>query len=126
MNVPDDLRYTSDHEWAKLEGKKVTVGVTDFAQDSLGDVVFVQLPELNSPVKAGQACGEVESTKSVSDIYAPVDGIVVEVNTQLNDNPERLNDDPYGKGWICVIELDDISEYENLLSPDAYRESISE
>ncbi len=124
MNVPDDLRYTSDHEWVRLEDGKVRIGITDYAQDALGDVVYVQLPEPGSKVEAGASFSEVESTKSVSDIYAPVSGVVADVNTELADAPQRLNEDPYGEGWICVIEPSDPSAYEALLSPEAYRELI--
>src|SRR5919199_4485928 len=98
MNVPDDRRYTSDHEWARLEDGRVRVGITDYAQDALGDVVFVQLPEVGAAVEAGGSCSEGESTKSVSDVYAPVAGTVVEVNSALADAPQRLNQDPYGEG----------------------------
>lgn len=123
-NVPDDLRYTGDHEWARLEDGRVRIGITDYAQDALGDVVFVQLPEPGTQVEAGASCGEVESTKSVSDIYAPVAGVVVEVNSELGDAPQRLNEDPYGEGWICVIEPADASAYEALLDAAAYRSLI--
>ncbi len=125
MNVPDELRYTSDHEWARLEDGKVRIGITDYAQDSLGDVVFVQLPEPGSTVEAGAGFGEVESTKSVSDIYAPVAGTVVEVNGELADAPQRLNEDPYGEGWICVVEPTDASALETLLDAEAYRALIA-
>src|ERR1700722_2121878 len=101
MNVPEDLRYTSDHEWARLEDGKIRIGITDFAQDALGDVVFVQLPDPGTTVPTGYSFGEVESTKSVSDVYAPVAGTVVEINAELTDAPQRLNDDPYGDGWLC-------------------------
>ena len=121
MNVPDDLRYTSDHEWAKLEGNRVRIGITDYAQDALGDVVFVQLPEPGTTVSSGDSFSEVESTKSVSDIYAPVTGTVVEVNSELVDAPQRLNEDPYGEGWICVIELADGASLDGLLDAAAYR-----
>jgi glycine cleavage system H protein len=121
MNVPDDLRYTSDHEWAKLEGNRVRIGITDYAQDALGDVVFVQLPEPGTTVTAGDSFSEVESTKSVSDIYAPVTGTVVEVNCELGDAPQRLNEDPYGEGWICVLELSDPGSLDGLLDAAAYR-----
>ena len=124
MNVPDDLRYTADHEWAKLEDGKVRVGITDYAQDALGDVVFVQLPEPGSSVESGATFSEVESTKSVSDIYAPVAGTVVEVNTELADAPQRLNEDPYGEGWICVIEPSDAAELGALLDATGYRALI--
>ena len=121
MNVPEDRRYTKDHEWARLEEGRVRVGITDFAQDALGDVVFVQLPEPGASLEAGGALGEVESTKSVSDIYAPVSGVVVEVNAELGDAPQRLNEDPYGEGWICVIEPADAASLEALLDAEGYR-----
>ncbi len=121
MNVPEDLRYTADHEWARLEGGQVRIGITDYAQDALGDVVFVQLPEPGKGVKAGESFAEVESTKSVSDVYAPVDGTVVEINADLGDAPQRLNDDPYGEGWICVIRPDDTGALSSLLDADGYR-----
>jgi len=122
MNVPDDLAYSSDHEWIRSDGARAKVGITDYAQDALGDVVYVQLPEVGTTVTAGEAIAEVESTKSVSDIYAPVSGTVVEVNADLGDAPERLNEDPYGEGWIFVIETgDDGSE---LLDAAAYRALI--
>ncbi|MDQ1445031.1 MAG: glycine cleavage system protein [Acidimicrobiaceae bacterium] len=126
MNVPDDLRYTADHEWAKLEDGKVRVGITDYAQDALGDVVFVQLPDPGTTIELGATFSEVESTKSVSDIYAPVAGTVIEVNTELADAPQRLNEDPYGEGWICVIEPTDLSGFEAMMDPDAYRKLISD
>jgi glycine cleavage system H protein len=107
MNIPDDVRYSKDHEWIRVEGGHVRIGITDYAQDALGDVVFVDLPEVGAAVEAAAAISEVESTKSVSDIYAPVSGTVTEVNADLVDAPERLNEDPYGEGWICVIELSD-------------------
>src|SRR5918997_598271 len=105
MNVPEDLRYSQDHEWVRLEGSRVRVGITDYAQDALGDVVYVEMPEVGASLDLGGTVSEVESTKSVSDIYAPVTGTIVEVNADLADAPERLNEDPYGEGWICVIEL---------------------
>ena len=124
MNVPDELRYTSDHEWARLEDGRLRVGITDYAQDSLGDVVFVQLPEPGAVLEAGAAMGEVESTKSVSDVYAPVAGTVAEVNSELADAPQRLNEDPYGEGWICVLEPSDPAAFESLLDAEAYRKLI--
>ncbi len=126
MDVPDDRRYTSDHEWALLEDGRVRVGITDYAQDALGDVVFVKIPEVDTKVSAGGAFSEVESTKSVSDIYAPVAGTVVAVNTSLADAPQAVNEDPYGAGWICVIDPDDPSTYGSLLDAEAYRALISE
>ena len=121
MNVPDDRKYTQDHEWARLDDGRVRVGITDFAQDALGDVVFVQLPEPGTAVESGGTLGEVESTKSVSDIYAPIAGTVVEVNAELNDAPQRLNEDPYGEGWICLIEPADSAALDALLDADGYR-----
>lgn len=121
MNVPPDLRYTSDHEWARLEDGLVRVGITDYAQDALGDVVFVQLPEVGATVDAGATFSEIESTKSVSDVYAPVAGEVVEVNQDLVDAPQHLNEDPYGTGWICVIAPADPGAFGGLLDADAYR-----
>lgn len=126
MNVPDELRYTSDHEWARLEAGRIRIGITDYAQDALGDVVFVQLPEPGTEVAAGASFSEVESTKSVSDVYAPIAGTVVEVNTALGDAPQRLNEDPYGAGWLCVIEPSDANAFEQLLDADAYRKLIAE
>ena len=123
-NVPDELRYTKDHEWARLDGNVIRFGITDYAQDALGDVVFVQLPEPGERIDAGVACSEVESTKSVSDVYAPVAGTVTEVNTELADAPQRLNEDPYGEGWIAAIEVDDPKVFESLLDADAYRQLI--
>lgn len=121
MDVPDDLRYSTDHEWARLEGVRVRIGITDYAQDALGDVVYVQVPALGTVVKAGESFSEVESTKSVSDIYAPVAGTIVEINTELTDTPQRVNEDPYGEGWLCVIEPSDLSEYESLMDAASYR-----
>jgi glycine cleavage system H protein len=126
MNVPDDRRYTRDHEWALIEGSRVRVGITDYAQDALGDIVFVQLPNLGETVALGATLGEVESTKSVSDIYAPVSGTVVEVNSDLGDSPQRLNDDPYGQGWLCVIEPSDEGGLAMLLDGEAYRRLIAD
>lgn len=124
MDFPDDLRYATDHEWARSEGERVRVGITDYAQDALGDVVFVDLPEIGTEVEKGAVFGEVESTKSVSELYAPVSGTVVEVNGDLSDTPERLNDDPYGEGWIIMIEPANTSELEDLLDADGYRDLI--
>jgi glycine cleavage system H protein len=126
MNVPDDLRYTSDHEWVRLEEGRIRIGITEYAQDALGDVVFVQLPEPGATVSLGDSFSEVESTKSVSDVYAPLAGRVVEVNTELADAPERLNEDPYGEGWICVIEVDDPAAFTNLLDAQDYRSLIED
>ena len=121
MNTPDDLRYSADHEWARLDGTRITVGITDYAQDALGDVVFVELPGVGDDVESGGAMGEVESTKSVSDLFAPLAGTIVEVNDALGESPELLNDDPYGDGWICVIEVRDGTSYDDLMDAPAYR-----
>jgi glycine cleavage system H protein len=121
MEIPDDLRYSTDHEWVRLEGGTARVGITHYAQDALGDVVFVQLPDVGAAVTSGTAVGEVESTKSVSDIYAPVTGTVAAVNEALADAPQRLNEDPYGEGWICLIDLADPSAVDGLLDAAAYR-----
>ncbi len=126
MNHPDDLRYSSDHEWARLDDGKVRVGITDYAQDALGDVVYIEVPEIGATVGANEKISEVESTKSVSDIFAPVAGTIVAVNAELADNPQQLNEDPYGEGWICVIEVADAAAYEALLAPAAYLELIDE
>jgi len=124
MNVPDDLRYSSDHEWVRVEGGRVRVGITDYAQDALGDVVFVQVPEVGTTVEVGADLGEIESTKSVSELYAPVAGTVVEVNADLADAPERLNQDPYGDGWICLLEAADTTAVDGLLDAAGYRASV--
>jgi glycine cleavage system H protein len=121
MNFPDDLRYSADHEWARGEDGRVRIGITDYAQDALGDVVFVELPEVGRSVAAGDSFAEVESTKSVSDIYAPLAGTVAEVNTDLAENPERINEDPYGDGWICVIEPSDPDGLASMMDAAAYR-----
>ena len=124
MNVPDDLRYSTDHEWTRVEGDRVRVGITDYAQDALGDVVFVHLPSEGTTVEKGGVLGEVESTKSVSEIYAPVGGQVVAVNSALGDGPERSNTDPYGDGWICAIAPSDSAAVDGLLDAEAYRQLI--
>ena len=119
--MPDELRYSSDHEWVSVAGTRARVGITDYAQDALGDVVYVQVPTVGASVGAGDSFGEVESTKSVSDIYAPVSGTVVAVNEALSDAPETINSDPYGAGWLCEIEISDASELEALLDAAAYQ-----
>ena len=127
MEHPDDLRYSKEHEWARTEDDgRIRVGITDFAQDALGDVVYVDLPEPGTQVTAGQAFGEVESTKSVSDVYAPVSGTVVERNGALEDTPELVNQQPYGDGWLVAIEAADPAELENLLDASTYRDHVSE
>jgi glycine cleavage system H protein len=124
MNVPDDLRYTSDHEWARLESGQLRVGITDYAQDALGDIVFVQLPDPGAKLAAGDSFGEIESTKSVSDVYAPVSGTVAEINSDLADAPQRINEDPYGEGWLCLITPDDADAVSGLLDAEEYAKLI--
>jgi glycine cleavage system H protein len=124
VNIPEQLRYSTDHEWISRDGEIVRVGITDYAQDALGDVVFVQVPAVGANVNAGESFGEVESTKSVSDVYAPVSGVVVQINDGLVDSPQALNEDPYGDGWICTIQMSDPAQYENLLDAAAYRQLI--
>ena len=121
MNIPAELRYSTDHEWVRIEGTTATIGITEYAQDALGDVVFVEVPDPGLAVAAGESFSEVESTKSVSDIYAPITGSIAEVNSALESQPELLNSDPYGAGWICRIELSDPSELEGLMDAEAYR-----
>lgn len=124
MQVPEHLRYSSDHEWVAVDGTRARIGITDYAQDALGDVVYVQVPTLGSAVTAGDSFGEVESTKSVSDVYAPITGTVVAVNDTLGDSPETLNSDPYGAGWLCDIEFSDESQLAALLDAAAYQALI--
>jgi glycine cleavage system H protein len=122
METPEELQYTGDHEWIRLSGTTARVGITDYAQDALGDVVFVQMPTIGADVSLGATVSEVESTKSVSDIYAPLNGVVSAVNTALSDNPELLNSDPYGDGWIFEMELGvDATSGTHLLDAAAYR-----
>jgi glycine cleavage system H protein len=124
---PVELRYTKEHEWLKIEeGNKVRVGITDFAQHELGDVVFVELPDLDLEVEAGDNLAVVESVKAVSDIYAPIDGIVLEVNDRLSDSPELVNQDPYGKGWIAILEIRDASQIGALLTAEQYEAFVEE
>ena len=126
MNIPPDLRYSNDHEWVRVEGNRVRLGITDFAQDNLGDVVCVQIPEVGAVVAANDSFSEVESTKSVSDIYAPLAGTIVEVNPALESEPELLNRDPYGEGWLCIIELADGASVDSLMDADGYLNLISD
>jgi glycine cleavage system H protein len=118
--VPDDLKYTAEHEWVRVDGTKARVGITDFAQQSLGDVVYVSLPAVGDSTRTGAAIGEVESTKSVSDLYAPLAGIVTARNEELESQPELVNSDPYGAGWIIEIEFGDAAELDDLLDAAAY------
>lgn len=126
MNYPEELRYSSEHEWVRAEGARATVGITDYAQDALGDVVYVQLPDVGTAVVRAGSCAEVESTKSVSDVYAPVSGTIVEVNETLADAPEQLNQAPYGGGWLFAIEMSDASELDALMDAAAYRSMVED
>ena len=126
MQYPGELKYAESHEWARTEADNlVRMGISDFAQDALGDVVFVDVPEIGAVVVAGEPCSEVESTKSVSDVNAPVSGTIVAVNEALDTNPELVNSDPYGSGWFAVIEASDVSELDNLLTAAGYEASVS-
>ena len=125
-DVPAELKYLSSHEWVLVEDGVATIGVSDHAQEALGDLVYVELPETGSSIAAGDAVGVIESVKAASDLYAPVSGEIVEVNDELEGAPERINADPYGDGWIYKVALEDPEELENLLDADAYTESIAE
>ncbi|MFV5639973.1 glycine cleavage system protein GcvH [Acinetobacter oleivorans] len=124
MNHPSELKYARTHEWVKIEGDLVITGITDHAQDELGDLVYVETPEVGSKVTAGEQAGVVESVKTASDIHAPVSGTVVEVNTDLEDDPDFVNDDPYGKGWIYKIKPDNITDVEKLLTNAEYEAGL--
>ena len=124
MNLPVELKYTKEHEWARIEGKLVTIGVTDFAQSELGDIAWLELPEIGATMEQGDTFGTIEAVKTVEDLYAPISGIVREVNSELLDSPEFVNDDPYGSGWIVKVELTNESELELLLTADKYKDLI--
>lgn len=126
MEFPEELKYTEEHEWVMVEDDLAIIGITDFAQDSLGDVVFVELPEKEAEVEAGKAFGVVESVKAVSDIYAPVTGVVEEVNEELTDTPEIINTSPYEDGWMIKIRMSDTSELADLMDAEAYQAHIAE
>ena len=125
MNVPNDLLYTNDHEWVSVEGNVATIGITDFAQSELGDIVFVEFPELNSTLEKGQSIGSIEAVKTVADLYMPISGIVIAVNENLDKNPEVVNDTPYGDGWMVKIEIANQDELSDLLNATAYDDLIS-
>lgn len=126
MEYPAELKYTKEHEWVRVEGERAVVGISDYAQDALGDIVYVDLPEVGTQVQAEQSFCEVESTKSVSEIYAPVSGEVVEVNQDLGNAPQKINDAPYGDGWICVIRMADPTEVDGLLDAAAYQQLVDD
>ncbi len=123
--IPEELRYHKEHEWVRQDGQTVTIGISDFAQEALGDVVFVELPQVDADIDQDQEIGEVESTKATSSIYSPVSGKIVQVNTELGDHPEYLNKEPYGQGWIVVIELSKPAEVDGLMTASQYQEFLS-
>lgn len=126
MEFPSDLKYTKEHEWAKVEGKAVLIGITDYAQEELGDIVYVELPEVDEEIAKDESFGSVESVKTVSDVYAPVSGKILEVNKDLEEGPEVINSDPYGDGWLVRIEMSDPDELSKLLSAAEYAEYVRE
>lgn len=126
MNFPNDLKYTKEHEWVRVEGNNATVGITDYAQKELGDIVFVDLPQVNSEVEQNSAFGVVESVKAVSDLYSPISGKVIKVNGGLSDTPEHVNNDPYGKGWMIVVEMKDKGELSSLFDASKYQAYVEE
>jgi glycine cleavage system H protein len=123
--IPKDLRYHQEHEWVRVSGTQATIGISHFAQDALGDIVFIDMPKVGAVVKAGQQIGEVESTKTTSTIYTPVSGTVVKINADLKDHPEVVNSDPYGKGWMVVVDLSSVSEVEKLMTAEQYEAFLS-
>ncbi len=125
MNVPAELKYTEDHEWAKIEGDVATVGITDYAQGELGDVVFVELPEVGTTIEKGDTFGTIEAVKAVADLFAPLSGEVIEVNEKLGSEPETVNKDPYGEGWMIKVKLSNPAEADDLMNADQYKEKIS-
>ena len=124
MNIPEEFKYTEEHEWVKIEGNIATVGITDFAQGELGDIVYLEIDTLDSEVGQNEVFGTVEAVKTVSDLFMPVGGKVIETNPNLEDKPELVNEDPYGEGWIIKIDISDLSETDNLLSPQDYKNLI--
>ncbi|MCX6171051.1 MAG: glycine cleavage system protein GcvH [Ignavibacteriales bacterium] len=124
MNIPENLKYTKDHEWIKVEGNVGTIGVTDFAQGELGDIVYIDIAPDLAEITSGESFGTIEAVKTVSDMYAPVTGKVLELNTKLNDEPQLVNTDPYSSGWIIKIEIADLSQLDNLLSAEAYKAQL--
>jgi glycine cleavage system H protein len=123
---PEDIRYHKEHTWVRVSGKKGTIGITDYAQDALGDIVYIDLPEVDSSVDASTEITEIESTKSTSSVISPVSGVVIEINEELSETPEIINEDPYGKGWIAVIELDNPAEIDDLLDASEYGKLVDE
>jgi glycine cleavage system H protein len=124
--IPDDLKYHQEHTWVRISGEKATIGITDHAQDSLGDIVYIDLPEVDSSVEANSECSEIESTKATSSVIAPVSGTVIEVNEELSESPEIINEDPYGKGWIAVFQMANSSEADDLMDASDYEKYVLE
>ena len=124
MKIPEDLRYTKDHEWVRVEGNVATVGVTDFAQSELGDIVFVEIETLDEELEKEEVFGSVEAVKTVSDLFMPIGGTVIEINENIESSPELVNSDPYGEGWMIKIEINEASDIENLLTAEAYSNLI--
>ena len=125
MNIPEELKYTEEHEWVKIEDNIATIGITDFAQGELGDIVYLEIDSLDSEISLNEVFGTVEAVKTVSDLFMPVGGKVIEMNSTLEDKPELINEDPYGEGWIIKIDISDLSEVDNLLSPEEYKNMIA-
>jgi glycine cleavage system H protein len=123
---PEDLKYYKEHTWAKVSGKKATIGITDYAQNALGDIVYIDLPEVDANIEINSEIGEIESTKTTSSIISPLSGRVIEVNEDLTESPETINEDPYGKGWIAIVEIDDIAEVNDLMDASEYEKYVEE
>ena len=124
MNTPSDIKYTKEHEWVSLDGETATIGITDYAQSQLGDIVFVEFPDINSEINQNETFGVIEAVKTVADLFAPVSGEIIEVNSSLEDSPNFINSDPYGSGWIIKVKINDSNEYNGLMSSDDYEEHI--
>ena len=124
MNTPNDIKYTKEHEWVSLDGETATIGITDYAQSQLGDIVFVEFPDINSEINQNETFGVIEAVKTVADLFAPVSGEIIEVNSSLEDSPNFINSDPYGSGWIIKVKIKDSNEYNGLMSSDVYEEYI--
>jgi len=123
---PENLKYHKEHTWAKVSGKKATIGITDYAQNALGDIVYIDLPEVDANIEINSEIGEIESTKATSSIISPLNGRVIEVNEDLTETPETINEDPYGKGWIAVVEIDDVAEVNDLMDASEYEKYVEE
>ena len=124
MNTPNDIKYTKEHEWVSLDGETATIGITDYAQSQLGDIVFVEFPDINSEINQNETFGVIEAVKTVADLFAPVSGEIIEVNSSLEDSPNFINSDPYGSGWIIKVKINDSNEYNGLMSSDVYDEHL--